>query len=294
MQISAIKAFNTTPVNFQGDKKQKNGMKTAANAVILATALSTAAGCGKLNNVTHNHYLDLPTDTFTQTELKPTPVPPQIIFIETQKPGTDSIIRDTVLLPQDTLFIKEDWKSKVPPKQEEVYDKLGINVTGNGKFFLSEAYYDTKNNYLVNRKLNGQASSRDGNILVYNVVKTKWDNPSEKVVLGKNEIFEKHLVYLSEDGEELGMKILKPKVDIKVSNDNKKSNWQVFTKGTLSTPDGWQDADAFFMNLDGAFVDISNGFKLKPGMKDQSVTTINPHNSEWELIDWNVVKGDAD
>lgn len=352
MRINSINAFNTNPLNFGGEKKNSNGMKKAAQAMILATALSGAAGCDKLSNNVHNHYFELPTDSFTKTELKPTPVPPQIIIVEKEVPGktdtviqpgkpdtvfveipgktdtiiqpgkpdtifieipgkTDTIIQpgkpdtvfiekppivvhDTLQLPPDTLYIKDEWKSPVPPKQEEIYDHLGIETTGNGKFFLSTAYYDNKNNELVNRHLHGQSSSRDGKILVYNVVKTKWDDAAEGVVLGKNESFEKHLVYLSEDGQELGMKILKPKVDIKVSNGDEKSNWQVFEKGTLSTPDAWQDETSFFMSRNGAVIDLSNDFNLKRGHTDQSVTVTNPYNSEWDLIDWNIVKGDPD
>ena len=354
MRINSINAYNSTPLNFQGKDKKSSGLKNAAKATILATALSAAApmyqSCDKLTqDIVHNHYLKLPTDTFTKEELRPTPVPPQIIFIETEvhgkpdtiiqhdttylpgdtiikpdtiylpgdttfiKPDTvylpgDTIIkhdttyiekppviqRDTVYLPGDTVFIKDEWKSDVPPKQEEIYEDLGIVPNGDGKFFISESYYDEKNNQLVQRHLHGQGSSRDGKILVYNVIKTAWDDESEGVVLGKNEEYEKQLIYLSEDGNDLGVKIMKPKVDIKAPDNRGKSNWQVFTTGTLSTPDAWNDSESFFMQSRGGVVDLTNGFKLQQGLKNQSVTTINPYNSQWELSDWNVVKGDAD
>lgn len=408
MRINSIKSYNTTPMHFQG-KQKNNGARNLRNAAMLATALTASApmyqSCEKLTqDIVHNHYLKLPTDTFLKEELKPVPVPPQIIFIETEKPGkTDTIVmpgdtivtppdtiylpgdtiikndtivtpgdtvyvpgdtiikndtiympndtvvipgdtvylpgdtvikndtvylpgdtvvtpgdtvylpgdtvikndtvylpgdtvtvRDTIRLPGDTVFIKDEWTSPVPPKQEEIYDEIGIKPNGNGKFFIYGSYYDEKNNELVQRKLHGQGSSRDGKILVYNVVKTKWDDAAEGVVLGKNESFEKHLVYLSEDGRDLGIKVMIPKVDIKVSNNDKKSNWQVFSKGTLSTPDAWKDGESFFMQNKGGVIDITNGFKLEKGLKEQSVTVTNPYSSKWELSDWNVVKGDPD
>jgi len=440
MRINSINNFRTTPLNFSGKEKKDNSMKNAAKAMIFATAMSgIAPSCEGIGDIVHNHYLKLPTDTFTKVELSPTPVPPQVIYVEKEVPGkndtiilkdtvpqivektdtiwetkydtikvpeykTDTIwqtkydtikvpeyktdtlwqtkydtikvpivvvdkdtiwetkydtivvpeyktdtlwqtkydtvkvpeyktdtlwqtkydtvtvpeyitkydtiwqtkldtifqpsdtiiVNDTITLPPETIYVKEDWKSPVPPKQEELYDRLGIETTGDGKFFLSMAYYDRKNSVLVTRHLNGQASSRDGKILVYNVIRTNWDHEAEGVTLGKNETFEKQLVYLSEDGSELGMKILKPKVDIKVSNNDKKQNWQVFGQGTLSTPDAWSEAGSFFATPEGGIINLSNGFKLKQGMKPNSVTTINPHNSEWELIEWNVVKGDPD
>ena len=261
----------------------------------------------------------------------PTPVPPQVIVIEKEVPGkTDTIIQevpvpqppdtvvvgpdtiyiekppiikhdtvyiekppiikwDTVYVKGDTVWMKPDWTSPVPPKQEEIYDDLGIEQNGDGKFFIAMSYYDNKNSAFVQRHLDGQSSSRDGEILVYNVVKTKWDNEAEE-----NETFEKQLVYLSEDGSQLGMKIMAPKVDIKVSNDDKKSNWQVFEKGTLSTPDAWQDADAFFAIPKAQFIELTNGFKLKSDGPKQSVTVVNPYASEWLLKDWNIIKGDVD
>ena len=359
MRINSINSFNTNPLAFGSqnkDKSQNNGMLKGTKAIMLATALSAAAGsCDKLSyDVEHNHYFKIPTDTFTKTELKPTPVPPQVIIIEKEVPGkTDTIIqevpvpqppdtiieRDTVIIekpvPQppdtiiqkdtvviekppiikrdtvyitlppeiqhdtlwlkpDTVWMKEDWTSPVPPKQEEIYDDLGLIPTGDGKFYIAMSYYDNKNSTFIQRRLDGQASSRDGKILVYNVVKTKWDNEAEGVVLGKNETFEKQLVYLSEDGANLGMKIMQPKVDIQVENSNNESNWQVFDEGTLSTPDAWQDAGSFFTSRQGTHVELTNGFKLEPGMTEQSVTTTNPYGSEWELKNWNIIKGDAD
>ena len=311
MRVNSINFYNSNPLTFgsENNKKADNSMQKATKAIMLATALSAVAGgCDKLN-VEHNHYFDLPTDTFVKTELVPTPVPPQVIVIEKEVPGkTDTIIQevpvpqppdtvvvgpdtiyiekppiikhdtvyiekppiikwDTVYVKGDTVWMKPDWTSPVPPKQEEIYDDLGIEQ---------------------------QSSSRDGEILVYNVVKTKWDNEAEGVVLGKNETFEKQLVYLSEDGSQLGMKIMAPKVDIKVSNDDKKSNWQVFEKGTLSTPDAWQDADAFFAIPKAQFIELTNGFKLKSDGPKQSVTVVNPYASEWLLKDWNIIKGDVD
>ncbi len=327
MQVNSINAYRTTPLHFQGKDNKSNGLKNAAKATILATALTAAApmyqSCDKLTgDFVHNHYLKLPTDTFTKEELVPTPVPPQIIFIEKEVPGkTDTVIKrdttylpgdtiykndttiiekppviihDTLRIPGDTVFIKDEWDSDVPPKQEEIYEDLGIIPNGDGKFFISESYYDEKNNQFVQRHLHGQGSSRDGKILVYNIIKTTWDDEAEGVVLGKNEEFEKQLVYLSEDGNDLGIKIMKPKVDIGVSNNNQQSNWQVFETGTLSTPDAWQDGESFFMQNHGGVVDMTNGFKLQQGKTDQSVTTINPYDSEWELTDWNVIKGDPD
>lgn len=297
MRINSINAFTTNHLNFNGENNKRNGMRNAAKAAMVATALSALApmhqSCEKENYV-HNHYFEIPTDTFTQKELVPTPVPPQIIFIETQLPGDTVTLRDTIQIPGDTVFIKDDWKSDVPPKEEEILDNLGIKTTGNGKFILSTSFYDRKNNELVQRHLNGKSSSRDGSILVYNVIKTRWDDESEGVVLGKNEKFEKHLVYLSEDKRELGMKILQPKVDIKPAGTEGKSSWGAFTKGTLSTPGNWEDANAFFMSAENGIVNLSNGFSLKSAMVDQAVTVTNPHNSEWDLREWNVIKGDPD
>lgn len=338
MRVNSINFYNSNPLTFgsENNKKADNSMQKATKAIMLATALSAVAGgCDKLN-VEHNHYFDLPTDTFVKTELVPTPVPPQVIVIEKEVPGkTDTIIQevpvpqppdtvvvgpdtiyiekppiikhdtvyiekppiikwDTVYVKGDTVWMKPDWTSPVPPKQEEIYDDLGIEQNGDGKFFIAMSYYDNKNSAFVQRHLDGQSSSRDGEILVYNVVKTKWDNEAEGVVLGKNETFEKQLVYLSEDGSQLGMKIMAPKVDIKVSNDDKKSNWQVFEKGTLSTPDAWQDADAFFAIPKAQFIELTNGFKLKSDGPKQSVTVVNPYASEWLLKDWNIIKGDVD
>lgn len=402
MRINSINNYNTTPLNFAGKDKKNNGMLNAAKAMMLATTMSAVApSCDNFQDVVHNHFVQLPVDTFTKNELSPTPLPPQVIYVEKEVPGkNDTIIvkdtvpqiiekhdtlwqtkydtikvpeyktdtlwqtkydtvkvpvfiidkdtiwetkydtikvpeyktdtlwqtkydtitvpeyitkydtifkndtifmpgdtiikRDTVTLPGETIYVKEDWKSPVPPKQQEIYDRLGIETTGEGKFFLSTNYYDRKNSVLVTRNLNGLSSSRDGKILVYNVIKTGWDHQAEGVTLGKNETFEKHLVYLSEDGTELGIKVLKPKVDIKPADGKGRPNWVVFEKGTLSTPDAWTDESSFFATPEGGIIKLSNGFTLKPGMKPQSVTKTNSYGSEWELIDWNVVKGDPD
>lgn len=300
MQIYAIgnRLNNMNNLNFSGEKgNRSNGLQKGAQAVMLATALSAGAGmqsCGKLQDRVHNHYFTIPSDTFKQGELKPIITPPEYIIVE--KPGetVHDTIREIVTIPGDTVNIKEDWKSKVPPKQEEMYDALGIEPTGDGKFFIKMSYYDNKNYVLVQRLLNGQASSRDGKVLVYNVIRTKWDDNAENVVLGKNEEYQKMLVYLSEDEELLGMKMLEPKIKFSVDNNDNKSNWSVFKSGALSTPDLWTDKDAIFMTNKGDFVEVDNGFQLKKGRSDQSVTAINPHGAEWELKDWSVIKGDAD
>ena len=67
--------------------------------------------------------------------------------------------------------MKEDWTSPVPPKQEEIYDDLGLIPTGDGKFYIAMSYYDNKNSTFIQRRLDGQASSRDGKILVYMLLK---------------------------------------------------------------------------------------------------------------------------
>ncbi|MBR5555144.1 hypothetical protein IKU74_03920 [bacterium] len=241
------------------------------------------------------------TDTVWQTKYDTIKVPEYITKYDTifktdtiVQPGDTILKRDTVTLPGETIYVKEDWKSPVPPKQQEIYEQLGIETTGQGKFFLSLSYYDRKNSVLVSRNLNGMASSRDGKVLVYNVIKTGWDHEAEGVTLGKNEKFEKHLVYLSDDGESLGMKIMTPKSDVNVSNNNGRPNWTVFEKGKLSTPSAWNETSSFFATLENGIVKLTNGFKLKQGMTPNAVTTVNPYDSEWELINWNVVKGDPD
>ena len=244
---------------------------------------------------------EIKTDTIWETKFDTITIPEFITKYDTifktdtiVQPGDTIIKRDTVTLPGETIYVKEDWKSPVPPKQQEIYDQLGIETTGDGKFFLSLSYYDRKNSVLVTRNLNGMASSRDGKVLVYNVIKTGWDHEAEGVTLGKNEKFEKHLVYLSDDGESLGMKIMTPKSDVNVSNNNGRPNWNVFETGKLSTPSSWSETSSFFATPEGGIIKLTNGFKLKPGMTPNAVTTVNPYDSEWELMNWNVVKGDPD
>ena len=184
MRVNSINFYNSNPLTFgsENNKKADNSMQKATKAIMLATALSAAVGgCDKLN-VEHNHYFDLPTDTFVKTELVPTPVPPQVIVIEKEVPGkTDTIIQevpvpqppdtvvvgpdtiyiekppiikhdtvyiekppiikwDTVYVKGDTVWMKPDWTSPVPPKQEEIYDDLGIEQNGDGKFFIAMSY----------------------------------------------------------------------------------------------------------------------------------------------------------
>ena len=153
---------------------------------------------------------------------------------------------------------------------------------------LSISVWTGFDNTLEDEKTYFTPSSNDANVT------KKFFRRIMDVAGHKNETFEKHLEYLSEDGDLLGVKVMKPKVDIKVSNDDKKSNWQVFEKGTLSTPDAWQDADAFFAIPKAQFIELTNGFKLKSDGPKQSVTVVNPYASEWLLKDWNIIKGDVD
>lgn len=300
MRIQSVN-YNIYP-NFTSNNKKHNqkGLQNSAKAVALATALSASApmyqSCNAFKDNVHNHYIENPSDTFPKGDLKPIITPPEFIIVEkpVKLPGDtiEKIIKDTVYIKPDTVFIKEEFNSEVPPKQEEIYDILGVDSTGTGKFFIKESYYDEKNYSLVQRKLRGQACSRDGKILVYDVIKTAWDDASEKVVPGKNETFERHLVYLSDDKQSLGIKAMKPKSAPAVENDEGVSNWKVFDN-ILSTPDDWIETDAVFLDGKGYYVSADNGFELHPA-GGSNVTVINPLGAEWDLTKFEVVKGDAD
>lgn len=312
MRINAVgNTYYRNNLNFNGEnKKGSHGLKNGAKAVALATALSAAGGgmqsCDKFKTDVHNHFIEWPASTPDSSDLRPVVTPPQTIIVEKIIHKTDTInhtdtihhtdtLRDTVFVKPDTTYIKEEWKSKVPPKQEEIYDNWGITPEGNGKFFIKEYFYDRKNITLTQRLLDGQASSRNGDVLVYNVIKTKWDDESEGIVPGKNETYEKHLVYLSDDNRLLGIKCFVPKNNVKFENDEGKNNWHAFKNPALSTPDKWQDSYSTFMENEGKYVSTDDGFKLmgKEGEKN-TVTVFNPYNSEWDLTNYTVVKGDPD
>lgn len=246
-----------------------------------------------VDKIIRDTIIENKTDTIFKTD---TIKVPEIKTDTLYLPG--EIQHDTIRVevPGPTVTVPEEWKSPIPDKQKEIFDKLGIDVDKNGKFVLTMNYYDEYQQYLGMKNINGGKSSRDGSMIVYDEIKTGWGDDGLK--LGQNETYNRYQYTLSNDGKNLSIRTFAPKGDIGVSNSSGQPNWSVF-KAQLADDDKWQDKGVVNLAIQGdgtvkitGTSDLSDGL-LGKGDVENSVMYTNPYQGQWRLSDWKVQTGDA-
>jgi len=226
------------------------------------------------------------TDTVYKTDT--IKVPEYITKTDTvYQTKTDTVYEtktDTIQLPGETIYINEEFESDVPEKIKEMFNDLGIDTTGVGKFVYGIDFQDMKNNKIHSTMWDGGRTSRDGDIYRMNEVKTGWDHEAEAYVFGKNESFATHDVYNNSNGNlsDMSYSPLKP---IDVKNNNNKPNWFVFNPGQQTAePGNWEpQAVRTFTKISDGKWQSSDGFTYEKGDKPNSIKKTNQYGSEWLL-----------
>lgn len=246
-----------------------------------------------VDKIIRDTIIENKTDTIFKTD---TIKVPEIKTDTLYLPG--EIVHDTIKVevPGPTVTVPEEWKSPIPDKQKELFDKLGIDVDKNGKFVLTMNYYDEYQQYLGMKNINGGKSSRDGSMIVYDEIKTGWGD--DGLNLGQNETYTRYQYTLSNDGKNLSIRTFMPKSNIGVSNNSGQPNWSVF-KAQLADDDKWQDKGVVNLSIQGdgtvnitGTSDLTDG-QLEKGDIENSIMYTNPYQGKWRLSDWKVQTGDA-
>lgn len=218
-------------------------------------------------------------------------------YIEVPKVVHDTT---TLIIPGPTVEVPEEWESPIPDKQKEIFDMLGIDIDKNGKFVLSTSYKDEYQTSLDMRVINGGKSARDGSVIVYDEIKTGWNDSDNKemrgFILGKNETYRRYEYSLSDDGKNLTIVKFKPVSNFTLSNEDGKPNWDVF-KNQLNDADAWTYDGIMTLSIEDGKVRVigtSSGGdgELSKGDIENSVMYTNPYEGQWRLTDWDVQTGD--
>ena len=237
------------------------------------------------------------TDTLWQTKYDTIKVPEYIHKTDTlwqTKIDTQYVEKPVYYpLPPETLFVKKDFKSDVPEKMKEMFHDLGIDTAGVGQFVYGVDWQDAKNNQIHRTLWDGGRTSRDGDVYIMNDIGTKWSNPDEAYVFGKNEEFKRHELYLNSSNNLSDCENL-PKTEISISNSNGVPNWSVFDPNqSTSEPGNWlrQEPRSFTKIGEGQW-QSSDGFTYEKGDQPNSIKKTNQHGSEWLLKDISIIGGD--
>lgn len=196
-------------------------------------------------------------------------------------------------VPGETIYVKENFESEVPEKMKEMLQDLGIDTTGVGKFVYGLDWQDNKNNQVHRTLWDGGRTSRDGDVYIMNDIGTKWSNPDESYVFGKNEEFRRHELYVN-DGEQLSNCVNLPAKDINVSNGNGAPNWFIFDPDqSTAEPGNWlRQSPISFKKVGDGVWESSDGFRYERGPEPNSVKKINQYGSEWLIKNISVIGGD--
>ena len=197
-----------------------------------------------------------------------------------------------VEVPGETIYVKEDFESEVPEKMKEMLHDLGIDTTGVGKFVYGLDWQDVKNNQVHRTLWDGGRTSRDGDVYIMNDIGTKWSNPDESYVFGKNEEFKRHELYVN-DSEQLSNCVNLPAKDINVSNGNGAPNWFIFDPNqSTAEPGNWlRQAPVSYKKVADGVWESSDGFRYERGPEPNTIKKINQYGSEWLLKDVYVIGG---
>ena len=324
---TAAKLASHTP---QAQKGLKASHALGAVGGLAGVSILAACSTDDLDEI-HNHIVTLPSDTVTLKEYiekiieKPvyitqtdtfiehdtTQLPPIIVRDTIKLPGDTIIKHDTIPqyivkhdttvvekpvyypLPPETLLVKKDFKSDVPEKIKEMLHDLGIDTTGVGTFVYGVDWQDAKNNQIHRTLWDGGRTSRDGDVYIMNDIGTKWSNPDEAYVFGKNEEFKRHELYVNSSQNLSDCENL-PKTEISISNGNGVPNWSVFDPDqSTAEPGNWlrQEPRSFTKIGEGKW-QSSDGFTYEKGDKPNSIKKTNQHGSEWLLKDVSIIGGD--
>ena len=264
----------------------------------------------------HNHYVEIPTDTVTETEYiekiveKPIYIKDTIIQKDTIQlpplpadtvymPGDTVVKHDTIYIdkpvpmPPETIYVNTKFESEVPEKIKEIIHDLGIDTTGVGSFVYGLDWQDEKNNVVHRTLWDGGRTSRDGDVYVMNDIGTKWSDPDEDYVFGKNEDFRRHELYLNVS-EELSDCVNTPTSPINVSNGNGSPNWYIFDPDQVTAqPGNWTRNNPVSLTQigDGKW-QSTDGYTYEKGPEPNSVIKTNSHGSQWLLKNISIIGGE--
>ena len=300
----------------------------------LAGASILAACSDDILDEVHNHYVDIPTDTVTETEYvekiieKPVYIKDTIIQRDTTylpgdtvympgdtivmpgdtivmpgdtivMPGDTIVNHDTIYIdkpipmPPETIYVNKKFHSEVPEKIKEIIHDLGIDTTGVGSFVYGVDWQDEKNNVVHRTLWDGGRTSRDGDVYLMNDIGTKWSDPDEDYVFGKNEDFSRHELYL-DGAKNLNDCENTPKSEINVSNGNGAPNWFIFDPDQVTAqPGNWvRNTPKSFTKIGDGKWQSSDGFTYEKGPIPNSVRKINQFGSEWLLKNISIIGGE--
>ena len=237
------------------------------------------------------------TDTVWETKVDTVKVPEIIHHTDTvweTKVDTQYIDRPIYIeVPGETIYVNENFESEVPDKMKEMLDDLGIDTTGVGKFVYGLDWQDAKNNQVHRTLWDGGRTSRDGDVYVMNDIGTKWSDPDEDYVFGKNEDFRRHELYLNVS-EELSDCVNTPTSPINVSNGNGSPNWYIFDPDQVTAqPGNWTRNNPVSLTQigDGKW-QSTDGYTYEKGPEPNSVIKTNSHGSQWLLKNISIIGGE--
>lgn len=343
----AVKLASHAP---EASKGLKAGHALGAVGILAGTSMLGSCSEDFLEEE-HNHFIDIPTDTITETEyvekviekpvyIKDTviqhdtiqlpPLPADTVYMPgdtvvlpgdtVYMPGDTVVLPgDTIVLPGDTVYMPGDtifkhdtvyidkpvpmppetiyvnnkFESEVPEKIKEIIHDLGIDTTGVGTFVYGLDWQDEKNNVVHRTLWDGGRTSRDGDVYIMNDIGTKWSDPDEDYVFGKNEEFRRHELYLN-GAEELSDCVNTPASQINVANGNGAPNWYIFDPDQVTAqPGNWiRNNPQSFTKLGDGVWQSSDGFTYERGPEPNSVRKINQHGSEWILKNISIIGGE--
>ena len=320
----AAKLATHTP---EASKGLKASQAFGAVGILAGTSILGACSDTFLDEE-HNHYVEIPTDTITETEYvekvveKPIYIKDSVVVHDTIRdsikvevpiylPGKDSIIykdsieyidriiHDTIIkevpkpMPPETILVNKNFQSEVPEKIKEIIHDLGIDTTGVGTFVYGLDWQDEKNNVVHRSLWDGGRTSRDGDVYIMNDIGTKWSDPDEDYVFGKNEEFKRHELYL-DGSRNLSDCENTPTSPINVSNGNGAPNWYIFDPDQVTAqPGNWtrNNPKSFTKIGDGKW-QSSDGFIYERGPEPNSVKKVNSNGSEWLLRNISIIGGE--
>lgn len=329
----AAKLANHTP---EASKGLKAYQAYGAVGALAGASILGACSDGILDEE-HNHYVEIPTDTVTETEyiekviekpvyIKDTviqhdtiqlpPLPADTVYMPGDTiympgdtvvvpgdtvyvPGDTVVKHDTIYIdkpvpmPPETIYVNNKFESEVPEKIKEIIHDLGIDTTGVGTFVYGLDWQDEKNNVVHRSLWDGGRTSRDGDVYVMNDIGTKWSDPDEDYVFGKNEEFKRHELYL-DGARNLTDCENTPTSPINVSNGNNAPNWYIFDPDQVTAqPGNWtRNNPKSFTKIGEGKWQSSDGYIYERGPEPNSVRKVNQHGSEWLLKNISIIGGE--
>ena len=294
LSVGAIKNYSET-TNIQAPSKRAvsapqqndsavsfgNGMKKARNYV-LATVMGVPVVCGALSSCDKDGWL-----ASAKAEATVTAKDSCCCCNNHGYYIPDTIIKhDSIFLPGDSVYIKDNYASPVIDTLNAILDEVGVD-RGKGYVPLRISFVDEQESKLRKNIFDGKSSGIDQ--VFYKGTKTPWDDDMGRYVVGTpNDEHEMYLLSLTEDGKLSVMKMV-PKLG--ATNFDKIDNFMLAPTGYVFDRDR---AAQLVRRFDVARDQVGREYaaSYEKGDLPKSIMITNPYDTKWRYTDINVVSGD--